>query len=220
MSLCKKFDLRLIEDCAQAHGAKFKGQKIGTFGEIGAFSFYPTKNLGALGDAGAITTQSSELSDKIRMLRNYGSKVKYYNEVIGMNSRLDEVQAAFLRIKLQALDKINEHKRMLASIYHQELRTHVKRPTLHADYFDVYHIYNILHKKRDELKAHLLSKGIKTEIHYPVAPHHQKAMLGKLEGHYPISEAIHQETLSLPISFFHTKDDVHRVCEAVNSFHS
>jgi dTDP-4-amino-4,6-dideoxygalactose transaminase len=220
VSLCHKYQLRLVEDCAQSHGATFKGQMTGTFGDMGAFSFYPTKNLGALGDAGAIVIKSLEDYEVVRRLRNYGSDKKYYNELIGYNSRLDEVQAGFLSVKLKKLDKINGHKRELAQIYHQHLKADFIKPQVHPDYFDVFHIYNIRHEKRDALKEYLLKNGIKTEIHYPVPPHQQKAMSGVLSGNetYPISTKIHETTLSLPISYFHQKDDLLKVVEVMNKF--
>lgn len=218
-SICKKHDLKLIEDCAQSHGATFKGQQCGTFGDFGAFSFYPTKNLGALGDAGALTTNSDELNRKVKMYRNYGSEKKYYNEVVGTNSRLDEVQAGFLRVKLTALDKINEHKRKLATLYDKNLKNDFIKPVIEKDFVDVYHIYNIRHPRRDALKEYLLKKDIKTEIHYPVAPHHQKAMSGIFDGRsFPISEEIHATTLSLPVSYMHTEQDIMSVIEVMNAF--
>ena len=217
--ICKKYNLKLIEDCAQSHGAMYKSKKTGTFGDFGAFSFYPTKSLGALGDAGAITTNNSELALKIRTLRNYGSIQKYYNELIGYNSRLDEIQAAFLSIKLKKLDFINEHKRKLANIYLQNLKSDFIKPLVNDDYFDVYHIFNILHPKRDDLREYLLKNEIKTEIHYPVSPHKQKAMIDIFRGkEFPISEQIHATTLSLPISYFHTEKDIYKVIEVLNKF--
>lgn len=219
MALAKKYNLQIIEDVAQAHGAMYKGKKVGTFG-IGCFSFYPTKNLGALGDAGAITTNSDELAKKFKSLRNYGSVVKYYNDDLGYNSRLDEIQAGFLSIKLQVLDEITNHKRELARVYLENLSDEFIKPVVHEDYFDVYHIFNIRHNKRDELREYLLTNDIKTEIHYPLPPHKQKAMVGILDGEYPISEEIHNTTLSLPISYFHTKEDILEVCEKLNSFSS
>lgn len=218
-ALCKKYNLKLIEDCAQSHGATYKGQFTGTFGEFGAFSFYPTKNLGALGDAGAVVCNDATLDKIIRRLRNYGSDVKYYNEVVGYNSRLDEVQAAFLSVKLKRLDEINSHKRSLAALYLKGLKSDFIKPVVHADYFDVYHIFNIRHEKRDALKEYLLKNDIKTEIHYPVSPSKQKALQGMLDKYdFPISEEIHRTTLSLPISFFHTADDVNKVIEVMNKF--
>ena len=218
-AICKKNNLKLIEDCAQSHGATFKGKHTGTFGEFGAFSFYPTKNLGALGDAGAVVCNDANLDKIIRRLRNYGSDVKYYNEVVGYNSRLDEVQAAFLSVKLKKLDEINTHKRKLAAIYLNNLKSDFIKPKVDTDYFDVYHIFNIRHEKRDELKEYLLKNEIKTEVHYPVSPSKQNALKGMLDKYeFPISEKIHQTTLSLPISYFHTETDVNRVVEVMNKF--
>jgi dTDP-4-amino-4,6-dideoxygalactose transaminase len=215
IQLAEQYNLQIIEDVAQAHGAMYKGKKVGSFG-VGCFSFYPTKNLGALGDAGAITTNDDELYQKFRSLRNYGSSTKYYNDVIGYNSRLDELQAGFLSIKLKILDEITAHKRKLASIYHIRLQDRYIQPIVDNNYFDVYHIFNIRHPKRDSLREYLLSKGIKTEIHYPLPPHKQKAMEGILTGDYPIAEEIHNTTLSLPISFFHTEQDILHVCDALD----
>jgi dTDP-4-amino-4,6-dideoxygalactose transaminase len=217
-SICGKHNLKLIEDCAQSHGAKYKGKLTGTFGEYGAFSFYPTKNLGALGDAGAVTTDDDDLADKIRVYRNYGSHKKYYNEVVGYNSRLDEVQAAFLSVKLKRLNEINEHKRELAFIYHENLNNNFIKPVVDTDYYDVYHIYNIRHPERDKLREYLSNNGIKTDVHYPVSPHKQKAMEGIIKEDFPISEEIHNTTLSLPVSYFHTKEDIYRVVEVLNKF--
>lgn len=217
--IAKKYNLKVIEDCAQSHGAKYKNTLSGNFGDFGAHSFYPTKNLGALADAGAITCNSEELNAKIRTLRNYGSTIKYYNDEIGYNSRLDEMQAAFLSVKLKHLDEINNHKRKLARIYQTELSEKFIKPVTDNDYFDVYHIYCIRHPKRDKLKEYLLLNNIKTEIHYPVAPNKQKAMKGILDHiETPIADEIHRTTLSLPISFFHSTSDVEKVIEVMNKF--
>lgn len=219
MQIAQKHNLLVIEDTAQAHGATFKDKKAGSFGNFGAFSFYPTKNLGALGDAGGITCNSETDYKKMKMLRNYGSEVKYYNEVVGYNSRLDEVQAGFLSVKLKKLDAINEHKRKLAKIYLENLKSDFIKPVVHPDYVDVYHIFNIRHEKRNELKEYLLKNEIKTEIHYPVTPTEQKAMKGILDNvHTPISKLIHETTLSLPISYFHTENDILKVVETLNKF--
>jgi dTDP-4-amino-4,6-dideoxygalactose transaminase len=218
-TIADKYQLKVIEDCAQAHGAKYKNKKSGNWGHYGAHSFYPTKNLGAIADAGAVTCNDEELKNKIAVLRNYGSAVKYYNEVVGYNSRLDEIQAAFLAVKLKQLDGINEHKRKLASLYTAGLKADFIRPVVHPDYSDVFHIYNVRHPKRNELKAYLLKNEIKSEIHYPVAPNKQKAMKGILDGiETPIAEEIHQTTLSLPISYFHTEQDIATVIEVMNKF--
>ncbi len=217
-AIAARHHLALIEDCAQSHGAKHKGKMTGTFG-YGAFSFYPTKNLGCLGDGGAVTTDDDRFAERIRMLRNYGSQKKYYNEVVGYNSRLDEVQAAFLSVKLKRLHEITEHKRALAALYREGLSDRFIKPQDHPDYFDVFHIYNVRHPQRDRLKDYLFSKGIKTEVHYPVPPHRQKAMEGVLtKSEFPISEEIHSTTLSLPISFGTTKEEVLKVIEVMNAF--
>jgi dTDP-4-amino-4,6-dideoxygalactose transaminase len=219
IEIASKYDLKIIEDCAQAHGAKFKDTIAGNFGDFGAHSFYPTKNLGALADAGMVTCNEELLRDKIFSLRNYGSKIKYHNEFVGYNSRLDEIQAAFLSIKLKKLDDINSHKRKLATLYHEGLKEDFIKPQIHPDFFDVYHIYNIRHTKRDLIKQFLLKKEILTEIHYPIPPNKQKAMSGILDKEAtPISEEIHSTTLSLPISYYHTEEDVLKVIETINQF--
>ena len=219
--IANKRGLEIIEDCAQAHGATFKGKMVGTFGKIGAYSFYPTKNLGALGDAGAIITNDEELYQKIQALRNYGSAVKYQNKYIGYNSRLDELQAAFLNVKLPCLDLINKHKRKLAALYTSRLTNKVMKPVEIADSFGVYHIYNIRSDQRDELKSYLLIKGIQTEIHYPVTPARQEGYRHYFNGEqFPISEEIHATTLSLPISYSTSEEEVEEVIEAVNKFYS
>jgi len=218
-AIAGKHRLKVIEDCAQAHGANLHNKKAGSWGDFGAHSFYPTKNLGAIGDAGAITCNDETLKGRIATLRNYGSSVKYYNELIGYNSRLDELQAAFLSIKLKKLDAINEHKRKLAAIYLEHLKDDFIKPVVQPGYYDVYHIFNIRHAKRDELKAYLLKHNVKTEIHYPVAPNKQPAMSGVLGNQpTPIAEEIHQTTLSLPVSFCHTEQDIFEVVALMNRF--
>jgi len=218
MQIATKYQLKVIEDVAQAHGATFKGKMAGSFGEFGAFSFYPTKNLGALGDAGGLATDDADLDKQARLIRNYGSSVKYYNEVSGINSRLDDLQARFLDVKLKALNDITNHKRALAQRYLQNLSSKYILPKVDADYFDVYHIFNIRTTHRDELKAYLLENGIGTEIHYPVPPHQQKAMRGIISGEFPISEEIHATTLSLPISYCHSIEDIDYVISVLNDF--
>jgi dTDP-4-amino-4,6-dideoxygalactose transaminase len=217
LKLSNQYDLKIIEDCAQAHGAKYKNKKVGSFG-VGCFSFYPTKNLGALGDAGAITCNNKEYAEKIKSLRNYGSVKKYYNNDLGYNSRLDEIQAGFLSIKLKILDDITNHKRELAKIYFEQLDDGFIKPVDDENYLDVYHIFNIRHEKRDELKAYLLQKNIKTEIHYPISPNKQKSMKNIIEGEFPISEEIHRSTLSLPISYSHEKKDIIYICLKMNEW--
>jgi dTDP-4-amino-4,6-dideoxygalactose transaminase len=219
LAIAARHGLKLVEDSAQAHGARYRNRLAGTMGEIGCFSFYPGKNLGALGDGGGIVTSQDDLARKMRQLRNYGSEIKYYNEEVGYNSRLDEVQAALLSIKLRALDQITAHKRKLAHIYHDHLKADFMKPQVHPDFFDVYHIYNIRHPKRDALREFLLAMDIRTEIHYPVAPNRQKALQGLYQGQdFPISEQIHATTLSLPCSTCHSEQDIYRVVEALNQF--
>lgn len=209
--------LFLVEDCAQAHGATVDGRSVGLFG-IGAFSFYPTKNLGALGDAGAVTALDPEVIERVKCLRNYGSKKKYHNEMFGFNSRLDEIQAAFLRIKLPHLEKLNAHKGNLASIYRALLPKEVQVLRQPPGIREVNHIFPILTPRRDALRKHLTDSGIGTEIHYPIPPHAQPAMQGRLCGSYPIAERLSSEILSLPCSGIHTEEEIIRVAEAVRSF--
>ncbi|MGD9592058.1 MAG: DegT/DnrJ/EryC1/StrS family aminotransferase, partial [Candidatus Berkiella sp.] len=218
-ALAKKYHLYIIEDCAQAHGATYYGKKVGTFSTISAFSFYPTKNLGALGDAGAVLTNDEALANKLKALRNYGSHLKYYNDYLGTNSRLDEMQAGFLNVKLPHLDKINSYKRELALIYDKHLDKHYHKPKPQDVFYDVYHIYNVHHPKREELRAYLKEHGISTEVHYPIAPYKQKALQGMFnENAYKQSDWWHATTLSLPISYFHTTDDILYVCKIMNQF--
>ncbi|MBK8398694.1 MAG: DegT/DnrJ/EryC1/StrS family aminotransferase [Leptospiraceae bacterium] len=215
--IATEYQLEIIEDVAQAHGAMFKNKKVGSFG-IGCFSFYPTKNLGALGDAGAITANDQAYINKIKSLRNYGSKIKYQNDDLGYNSRLDEIQASFLLCKLKVLDEINSHKRKLAKLYLHGLHNEFIKPVVDSDFYDVYHIFNIRFPKRDLLQQYLLENKIKTEVHYPIPPHKQKAMQGFISGSYPLSEQIHETTLSLPISFFHTESDILHVIDVMNNY--
>jgi dTDP-4-amino-4,6-dideoxygalactose transaminase len=216
--LCRRRGLRLVEDCAQSHGAACGDRRAGSFGDFGAFSFYPTKNLGCLGDGGALTTDDAQLADRVRCLRNYGSRVKYHNELLGVNSRLDEVQAAFLRVKLPRLDEINAHKAALAAEYRAGLPPAVTAPRPRVGFRDAHHIFPVRHPRRDALKAYLLERGIKTDIHYPVSPNRQPALRGIMDEPCPVSEEIHSSVLSLPISFGHTREDVREVCRAVRDF--
>jgi dTDP-4-amino-4,6-dideoxygalactose transaminase len=219
MEIANRHGLKVIEDCAQAHGSQYKSGKAGTFGHCNAFSFYPTKNLGALGDAGAIVTNDPEIAEEARMFRNYGSKTKYSNEVVGFNSRLDELQAAFLSMKLKKLDDINNHKRELAAIYLRKIKKDFIKPVVQDDYFDTYHIFNIRHPQRNRLRQYLLDRGIKTEIHYPVPPHKQKALKNIIKDvSLPISEEIHDTTLSLPVSYGHSRKDINEVVKTINGF--
>lgn len=201
--IAKKYNLKILEDAAQAHGAKYQDKRVGNLGDAAAFSFYPGKNLGGLGDGGAVTTNDSELSNKIRMLSNYGSNIKYHNLVKGYNSRLDELQAAFLRVKLPFLDEDNQKRERIAQYYLNEL-SEVRALTLSKfgeNCSSVWHLFVIRSSFRDKLMEELTSKGIGVMIHYPIPPHLQPAYLdlGLKDGSFPISEKIHKEVLSLPI---------------------
>jgi dTDP-4-amino-4,6-dideoxygalactose transaminase len=219
MAIKEKHGLYLIEDCAQSHGATYKNKLAGTFGELAAFSFYPTKNLGALGDGGAIICNDENLKDILMPMRNYGSNRKYYNDILGYNNRLDDLQASFLSIKLKALDKMNAHRNKLASLYHSNLSDQFILPEKNADYFDVFHIFNIRHTKRDHLQKYLLDKGIGTVIHYPVSPHKQNALLPFFKGvECPVADEIHNTTLSIPCSFCHTEAEILTVIDALNNY--
>jgi dTDP-4-amino-4,6-dideoxygalactose transaminase len=217
-AFAREHGLKLVEDCAQSHGARFGGQMTGTFGDAGCFSFYPTKNLGAVGDAGAIVTNDDALADRLRHTRNYGSKLKYVNRYVGVNSRLDELQAALLRVKLREMDAMTAHKRALAEVYFANLPDWVIKPTRSADEFDVFHIYGIRHPQRDALRQHLLDHGVKTEIHYPIPPHRQEAMKGILSGEYPLADELCGTELSLPISAGHQAADIEKVANLVEQF--
>lgn len=219
MKITEEHGLPVIEDCAQAHGAKIDGRQVGTFGVVNAFSFYPSKNLGALGDAGLIATNDENLSERCRSLRNYGSAKKYVFDDIGWNSRLDEMQAALLSVKLKYLTKLVEHKRKLASVYFEEIKNPaVVLPTVQEGVFDAYHIFNIRHEMRDQLKQYLEENGVQTEIHYPIPPHKQKCLQEFADLKLPITEEIHATTLSLPISWIHSENDIRYISEAINRF--
>lgn len=216
--ICKKYNLFLIEDCAQSHGAKIHKKKTGNFGDIGCFSFYPTKNLGAIGDAGAITTNNKLIYHRIKKLRNYGSIYRYKNELIGVNSRLDEIQAVFLNCKLNFLEKINKKKRYFASLYNKYLSNKYIKPKINKNFYDVFYVYNIRHNKRDYIKKILFKNNIETDIHYPVPPYRQKCLKQIFKKKkFPISDLIHKTTLSLPLSYSHTKKDIFKVIRTLNN---
>ncbi len=225
MPLVEKHRLLLIEDCAQSHGAKFNDQMTGSFG-IGAFSFYPTKNLGALGDAGGIAIQDEATYLKLKAWRNYGSRVKYQNDFIGANSRLDEIQSGFLNIKLKHLDEINAHKNRLADLYLELLPETVVKPVRLPNTGDVFHIFPIRHKRRDELRAYLAENGVKTEVHYPIAPVDQQSIRNYFtqkgwelpEADSNLAREIASTEMSLPISTIHNEADIRQICSIINSF--
>jgi len=222
IEIAGKYGLYVIEDNAQAHGAMYNNKLAGSFGHVNATSFYPGKNLGALGDAGAITTDSLELAEKIKVLRNYGSEKKYYNEVIGYNMRLDELQAAFLSAKLPFLNEWTHQRQEIASWYDNHLKNteHLVLPVIADKATHVYHLYVIRTKKRDELKTHLEKNGIGTLIHYPVPPHLQKAYqhLNFKKGDLPLAEEIAQTCLSLPIWPGMDEETVLRVSQVIKKF--
>ena len=218
VDICKTNNLYLLEDCAQSHGAKYKNKSTGTFGDFGCFSFYPTKNLGALGDGGLISIKNLKRLELLQSLRNYGSKKKYENSEIGFNSRLDEIQAAFLNIKLKKIDKLIKHKQKLAKIYYENIKDEFIKPKILKNCRQVFHIFPIRHPKRNQLRKFLLKNGISTEIHYPIPPHMQKGYKNILKGKFPISEEIHKTILSLPISSMHNEDHIYKVCESLNKF--
>lgn len=200
MQLADRYNLKVIEDAAQAHGATYKGKKAGALGHAAGFSFYPGKNLGAFGDAGAVTTNDAKINERIRLLRNYGSKVKYYNEEIGTNSRLDEFQAAALRVKLKYLDAWNARRKTIAEYYTDALKEmNIIRPVIIENSQSAWHLYVIRTGEREALQASLNERGIHTLIHYPLPPHKQKAYKSMDHWQLPISEKIHNEVLSLPM---------------------
>lgn len=217
VDISNKYQLKIIEDNAQAIGACWRGIKSGALGDAAGFSFYPSKNLGALGDGGAITTNNYDLAQKIRAISNYGSSKKYVNEVKGLNSRLDEIQAAFLRIKLQKLDEDNKRRQEIAAIYETELND---LPILLPEFSKnhVYHLYVIRTNERDELQEFLGKQGIQTMIHYPIPPHKQMAYKEFNHLKLPITEQIHNTVLSLPISPVHENHEILEVCESIKRF--
>jgi dTDP-4-amino-4,6-dideoxygalactose transaminase len=218
LAIARRHGLKVIEDGAQAHGARYRGTRLGAHGDAVAWSFYPGKNLGALGDGGAVTTHDPAVHERIKVLRNYGSKVKYHNEVLGWNSRLDELQAALLRAKLPRLDAHNAHRTVIAQRYLAALAdTPLTLPFVAAWADPVWHVFVVRHPQRDTLAQRLAAEGIGTVIHYPVAPHLQPAYasLGLHAGDLPISEALHREVLSLPIGPTMTLDQADVVIDAL-----
>lgn len=203
MEIAEKYGLKVLEDAAQAHGAEYKNRCAGGLGHAAAFSFYPGKNLGALGDGGAVTTNDPVLADALQVLRNYGSRVKYHNEVIGFNSRLDELQAAFLRVKLSCLNEDNNHRRAIATQYIDGLIDipNLELPKEATFNKHVWHLFVVQSPKRDDLMIELKKQGVCAMVHYPIPPHLQQAyiMLGLKKGTYPISEGMHDKVFSLPI---------------------
>lgn len=218
LAFAREHGLKVIEDAAQAHGATYQEVRLGAHGDAVAWSFYPGKNLGALGDGGAVTTHDEALAHRLRVLRNYGSQTKYHHETQGYNSRLDELQAAFLRVKLPRLDADNAHRAAIAQHYLAGLRdTGLMLPHVPVFTNPVWHLFVVRHPRRDALLSDLAQKGIAAGIHYPIAPHLQPAYadMGLKEGALPISEAIHREVLSLPIGPTMSIAQVDQVIEAL-----
>ena len=221
VEICKKHNLRLVEDCAQAHGAKFEGQQIGTFGDIGCFSFYPSKNLGAFGDAGAIITGDDKIAEDVRVFRNYGSEKRYYNKVVGANSRLDEIQAGLLRVRLSHLNELAKEKKNICERYLNELRNDkIVLPKIREGATHIWHQFVIKSDYRDELIKYLDDKGIGTIIHYPIPPHLSEAYqyLGMKEGALPITEKYAKTVLSIPLYNGMTNDEQDYVIRTINEF--
>lgn len=217
--LAKKYNLKIIEDSAQAHGAYFKEKRTGSLGDASGFSFYPGKNLGAMGDGGAITTNDDELAEKVRILGNYGSEIKYKNMYKGFNSRLDELQAAILRVKLAFLDRDNQRRREIAKYYRENItNTGIILPHITDEASHVWHLFIVRSQNRANLQKYLTENNIQTLIHYPIPPHKQQAYQEWNLLSLPVSEKIHNEVLSLPISPVMTDSDVYKVAEVINKY--
>lgn len=221
LKIAQKYDLKVIEDACQAHGAEYRDRKAGSMGGLGCFSFYPTKNLGAYGDGGMIITNDEKMAEKLRMLRNYGEVKKYHHRIKGFNSRLDELQAAILRVKLKYLSTWNEARRKNAKLYDELLTNDKITKPVEADYAKhIYHLYVIRSKQRDEVQKFLASAGVGTLIHYPIPIHLQEAYknLGLKRGALPIAEECADEILSLPMFPELKEVQIERVCEVINQF--
>lgn len=217
--LCKEYNLKLVEDNAQAHGCRFGEQRTGSLGDAAGHSFYPGKNLGAFGDGGAVTTNDEELANTIRALANYGSTRKYVFKYTGRNSRLDEIQAAVLDVKLKHLDEANAHRQMIANYYYDHIKNPlIKLPKRLPDANNVYHLFPILCEKRDELQKYLSENCVQTLIHYPIPPHQQECYLEWNNLSLPITEQIHQQELSLPISPVIGVEESDCLCELINQY--
>lgn len=221
MEIAGKYGLKVIEDCAQSHGNHWMGQTVGTFGDVGCFSFYPSKGCGAFGDGGCIVTDDEELAKRFRIFRNYGSEKRYHNQMVGSNSRLDEIQAGLLRVKLTHLDELTEERRRLAERYMEEIQNPVIRlPKVRKEADSSWHQFVVHCSRRDALQEYLAACEIGTLIHYPIPPHLSEAYqyLGKKKGDYPIAEKFADEVLSLPMYNGMTKEEQGRVIYAINHF--
>ena len=218
-TLAKKYNLKIIEDSAQAHGAKYQNQRVGSLGDASGFSFYPGKNLGCVGDGGCVTTNDDELAQKIKASRNYGSHKKYHNVFIGINSRLDEIQAGILDIKLKFLDEDNQKRKEIAKYYRKNIKnSSIILPNVYAEDAHVWHLFVVRTKQRDNFQKYLLDNEIQTIIHYPIPPHKQECYKLWNNLSYPITEEIHKSVLSLPISPVMSDDEMRKVVEVVNEY--
>lgn len=218
-ALAQKYNLKIIEDSAQAHGAKYQNKRVGSLGDASGFSFYPGKNLGCVGDGGCVTTNDDELAQKIKALRNYGSHKKYHNVFIGMNSRLDEIQAGILDIKLKFLDEDNQKRKEIAKYYRKNIKnSSIILPNVYAEDAHVWHLFVVRTKQRDNFQKYLLDNEIQTIIHYPIPPHKQECYKLWNNLSYPITEEIHKSVLSLPISPVMSNDEVKKVVEIINEY--
>lgn len=221
MEICKKHNLRLVEDCAQSHGAKFNGKMTGTFGDVGCFSFYPSKNLGAFGDAGAVVVNDEQLAKDFKVFRNYGSERRYYNKVVGANSRLDELQAGLLRVRLRHMQELTEEKVKIADTYSKNINNDkIRLPELIKGATSVWHQYVIRCDERDKLIEYLNKKEIGSIIHYPIPPHLAEAYqyLGHKKGFLPITEDFAQTVLSIPMYNGMTREEQDYIIDALNNF--
>lgn len=221
MEIAKKYHLRVVEDCAQSHGACFKGKKTGTFGDIGCFSFYPSKNLGAFGDGGGIVTNDKKIAENVKVFRNYGSEKRYYNRVVGANSRLDEIQAGLLRVRLSHLKELEDDKRRICIRYLQEIKNeNIRLPEVRDGATHIWHQFVIRTDRRDKLMEYLAEKEIGTIIHYPIPPHLSEAYqyLGIPKGSLPITEKYAESVLSIPLYNGMTDDEQSYVIAALNQF--
>lgn len=221
MEIVRKYNLRLIEDCAQSHGACFRGKMTGTFGDIGCFSFYPSKNLGAFGDAGAVVTDDEKIAQDFRMYRNYGSHIRYYNKVVGANSRLDEIQAGFLNVRLAHMTELNAEKERICARYGAEITNpEIEKPKIRSGATSVWHQYVIRCRRRGDLIKYLDANGIGTIIHYPVPPHLQECYryLGHKKGDFPRAEQFADEVLSILLYNGMTEEEQTRVIACLNSW--
>jgi dTDP-4-amino-4,6-dideoxygalactose transaminase len=219
--IANHYKLYLIEDCAQSHGAHHRGKMTGTWGDIGCFSFYPTKNIGAFGDSGAIVTNNEEICETVKMLRNYGSRIKYKNEILGVNSRLDEIQAALLSVRLSHYNELRTEREGIANSYLKGIRNkYVQLPEIRDGSEHVWHLFVIRTEKRESFQNYLSENGIGTQIHYPIPPHLSKAYnnLGYIKGDFPITEAYADTSLSLPLYEGMTEEEIEYVIKTINEY--